>query len=242
MIDQRSAARRYGWYLGIIAGVFAALQVLISTTAALADAGNMLSAQQGLSDGTAVPQFLLGPLLPPVVAAYASMMLTGAIMLYLARKAGELATYVSGRRELGMVAGGWVALISAFIWIGLSMIVALRAHADGTITGLFTSNPVGRLQPVELVGLLVQEIAAALIGWGLGSLVGQLGAARASQTLARQPVRGASVQGSGQPPSPSRGGQPTDGLSPYSVWPPMAGAPTSPRQTYRDEDDPTALN
>jgi hypothetical protein len=245
-----SPARRYGWYLGIIAGVFAALQILISTTAALADAGNLISAQQGLSDGTAVPQFLIGPLLPPVVASYLGMMATGAVMLYLARTAGRLAAYVSGRRESGMIAGGWVALVSGLIWIVLSTMVVIRTHADGTATGLFTSNPTGPLQPVELIGLLAQEIAAGLIGWGLGSLAGQMGAADAPipSPVVRRPGRPASTTGDAPmwPPSlPPSTPQPSDPLSPYGAWPFPAGepsVPSVPRQAYRDGGGPVSMN
>jgi len=249
-MDQRSAVRRYGGYLGVLAGVFAALQVLISTTAALADAGNLTGAQLGLSSGTAAPQYLFDPLLPPVVASYLAMMVTGAIMLYLAHQAGWLAASVSGRREAGMSAGGRVAVVSGAIWIVLSVLVVLRTHADGTVTGLFTSNPAGPLQPVELPGLLIQELAAGLIGWGLGSLMGQMGAAGAARTAIppaapwRRPVD--SRQGpqygmdptSTWPTTPPSTPSPSNG-APYGAWP-EASAPTGPRQAYLDGGAPMA--
>jgi hypothetical protein len=242
-MDQRSAARRYGWFLGALAGVFAALQVLISTSAALADAGNLLGAQHGLSDGTADPQFLFGPLMPPVVATYLAMLLAGAIMLYLARQAGWLAAYVSGRREAGMSAGGLVALISGGIWVALSILVVFRVHADGTITGLFTSNPTGPLQPLELPGLLVQELAAVLIGWGLGSMMGQSGAANAPLSPAspgRRPGTDWLPQGGAVSSAwhmPPQNPEPPTGTVPYALWPPEVAAPTGPRQTRLEDGD-----
>ena len=248
-MDQRSVARRYGWYLGLLAGVFAALQVLISTTAALADAGNLLGAQRGLSNGTADPRFLLGPLMPPVVATYGAMLVSGAIMLYLARQAGWLAAYVSGRRDAGTIAGSWVALVSGGIWVVLSILVVLRVHADGSITGLFTSNPTGPLQLGELPGLLVQELAAGMIGWGLGSMMGQSGAANAPlspSSPGRRPGSEWSPHAGDAPPdwsapSPRWPETPTDTI-PYDPWPPQAGAPTGPRQGYYQGGDLASPN
>ncbi|MBF6591522.1 MAG: hypothetical protein IVW57_13480 [Ktedonobacterales bacterium] len=175
-MDLRSVARRYGWAFGGIAGIFALAQVFVSAAAALANWGTIGSAQRALANGTANPQFIFGPLVPTLVATYLAMILTGAIMLALCWRAGRFAAYVTGRIEAGMVAGGWVALVSGLIWIVLTIVVTLVAHADGTVTGLFTANPSGPLRPLELPGLLVQEFGAGLIGWGLGSLAGLRGA------------------------------------------------------------------
>jgi hypothetical protein len=241
-MDQRTAARHYGQAIGLAAGLFAALQVLISTTAARANWGNLDSAQRALADGTAVPQFLIGPLLPTLVATYLASILSGAIMVYLARRAGWLAAYVSGRREAGLVAGGWVALVSALIWIALSVVVVALTHADGSVTGLFTSNPTGPLRPLEIPGLLIQQLGAGLIGWGLGSLFGQMGGDRAPMPRA-MPLPPTSPLGSGWPLA--AGGPPRWPDQPPSSaghWPSPADFPASHLPPRSDGSDPASIN
>jgi hypothetical protein len=254
-MDQRAAARRYGWYLGAVAGGFAAVQLLVSIVAALANAGNILSAQRALENGTADPDFLVSPLLPTVVASYLGMIVTGAIMLYLARRAGQLAAYVSGRREAGVIAGGWVALISGLIWIVLSMVLILLVHADGTLTGILTSNPGGPLQPFELTGLLVQELGAGLIGWGLGSLLGQRGADSVPlpHAPAQRPSVGAPSATPWHPMEPMewqrppqtpavQPGWPASPAESPQAWPPVASHPITTPRSNGDDGDPASMN
>lgn len=239
-MDQHTAARHYGWSLGVAAGLFAALQVLVSTTAARANWGSLDSAQRGLADGTAVPQFLIGPLLPTLVATYLASILSGAIMLYLARRAGWLAAYVSGRREAGLVAGGWVALVSALIWIALSVVVVLLTHTDGSVTGLFTSNPTGPLRPFELPGLLLQQLGAGLIGWGLGSLMGQIGGARAPMPRAMPtPSIGSAWPPSASGPMPPWPSQPP---STAGLWSPPSGFVPPHRSSHGEGEDSASMN
>ncbi|HEX6543211.1 MAG TPA: hypothetical protein VF040_15755 [Ktedonobacterales bacterium] len=181
-MNNRPAVQSIGWNLGILSGLFAVLQVMISTSSARANIASIESMRLSLDrlqTGGGNPVPLVGSLLPVVLVTYTSIVVTGVVSLILSWYAGRLTAYVQGRRDGGAGAGFRVALLSGSIWIVFSVIVSLTLHADGTITGVLTSTRDGSSLPAQLTGLLVQEIVLAGIGLGLGAWAGYLGAGSA---------------------------------------------------------------
>jgi hypothetical protein len=179
-MSEHAAARHYGRLLGLLSGLFALLQVMISVTAVKSNALTIAGLQHAL-DSTAGgvptnPLNLLSDLVPVLVATYLSAAIVGAIMLGFAWYAGRLTALTIGRRAFGGAAGFWVALWSGGVWLALSIVATLVAHADGTLTGILTSTPDGSRLGVELILLLLQNGFAALCGLGLGALAGLIGA------------------------------------------------------------------
>ena len=181
-MNNRPAAQSIGWNLGILSGVFAALQVLISAATARANIATIESMRWSLSrlsTGGGNPFPLFGSLFGVMLVTYAAMVITGAISLWLCWYAGRLTAFVQGRRAGGAGAGFRVALLSGGIWIAFSIIISLLLRADGTITGVIASTADGSGLAGQLAGLLVQEIILAAIGLGLGAWAGHLGASSA---------------------------------------------------------------
>lgn len=176
-MNNRPAALSFGWNLGIISGLFAALQVLISASSArasLAAIESMRWALARVTTGGGNPVPLIGSLAPVVLVTYGSMIVTGAICLALCWYAGRLTAYVNGNRG-GAGAGFQVALLSGLIWIAFAIIISVLLHADGTITGVLASTRDGSSLGFQLSGLLTQQIIFAAIGLGLGAWAGALG-------------------------------------------------------------------
>ncbi|MGE5333077.1 MAG: hypothetical protein ACM3N4_00120 [Nitrososphaerota archaeon] len=229
-MNNRSAVQSFSWNLGILSGVFAALQVLISAATARANTSSISSMRWVLSrldSGGGNPYPLIGSLVTVVLVTYAAMVVTGAISLGLCWYAGRITAYVQGRREGGAGAGFRVALLSGTIWIAFSIVISLLLHADGTVTGVLASTPDGSALGVQLSGLLVQELVLGAIGLGLGAWAGHIGSGSAS--LPDEPSMPI-VQGTPQvavygayPAYPTYPGYPA-----YPAYPPVAGYPGYP--------------
>ena len=181
-MNNRPESQSIGWNLGILSGLFAALQVLISASAARANIATIESMRWALSradSGGGNPLPLIGPLVQVALIAYGAMIVTGAISLGLCWYAGRLTAYVNGRRTGGAGAGFRVALLSGIIWIVFGIIISLLMRADGTITGVVTSTHDGSALPLQLGGLLIQQLVFGAIGLGLGAWAGHIGASGA---------------------------------------------------------------
>jgi hypothetical protein len=189
MMNNRPEARSYGWNLGILSGVFAALQVLISASTARANISSIESMRWALSrlqTGGGNPLPLLRPLGSVVLVSYGSMVVTGVASLCLSWYAGRLTAYVHGRRTGGAGAGFRVALLSGLIWMAFTTIISFVLHSDGTITGVIASTPDGSASVPQLIGVLIQELILAAIGLGLGAWAGYIGSG--SAPLAKMPA------------------------------------------------------
>jgi len=189
-MSDRAIARYYGRNVGMIAGLFAFLQVLVSVSSARANLLLMRATQDVITNITnnivQTPLNLLSDLVPTLVATYTSMIITGVIMLGFAFYAGRITAEEIGRHS-GALSGFWVALISGAIWLVVSLLGAVILRADGTISGVLTSGADDRLVP-QLVWLLIQELPLALLGLGFGALAGLIGAATAKITPRPAPV------------------------------------------------------
>lgn len=215
-MNNRSEARSIGWNLGIVSGLFAALQVLISASAARANISTIESMRWSLArldSGGGNPLPLIGLLVPVMLIAYGSMIVTGAISLVLCWHAGRLTAYVNGRRGGGAGAGFRVALLSGIIWIVFAIIISLLLHADGTVSGVVASTHDGSALLAQLAGLLTQQLIFGAIGLGLGAWAGALGSNRAP--LPEMPATTA---------VPAYVLPATYGM--YPAYPPIAGYPT----------------
>jgi hypothetical protein len=183
-------ARYYGRNVGMIAGLFAFVQVLVSVSSARANILLMRATQDVVTNITnnivQTPLNLLSDLAPTLVATYTSMLVTGVIMLGFAFYAGRITAQEIGRHS-GALAGCWVALVSGAIWLVVSLLGAIILRADGTISGILTSGANDRLIP-QLVWLLIQEVPLALLGLGFGALAGLIGAATAKITPRSRPA------------------------------------------------------
>ncbi len=214
-MNNRPEARSIGWNLGIVSGLFAALQVLISASTARANISTIESMRWSLArleSGGGNPIPLIGLLVPVVLMTYGAMIVTGAICLVLCWYAGRLTAYVNGRRGGGAGAGFRVALLSGIIWIAFSIIISLLLHADGTITGVVASTHDGSALPAQLAGLLIQQLIFGAIGLGLGAWAGAIGSN--SAPLPEAPPTAA----------PAYALPATYGM--YPAYPPVAGYPT----------------
>ncbi len=238
-MNNRPAAQSIGWNLGILSGVFAALQVLISAATARANIATIESMRWSLarlSTGGGNPLPLLGSLAGVVVVTYAAMIVTGAISLGLSWYAGRLTAYVRGRREGGAGAGFRVALLSGSIWIVFSIIISLLLHADGTITGVIASTSDGSGLAGQLAGLLIQEIILAAIGLGLGAWAGHLGAGSASIEPESDALPAFAVTPASGPVYPAYPAYPA-----YPIYPggyPIAAPPPASQPTSQPTSQP----
>jgi len=255
---EHATAQHYGRLLGLLSGLFALLQVLVSVSSAKANALTMAGLQQAF-DNTAAgtptnPLNLLADLVPVLLITYLAAAIAGAVMMGFAWYAGRLTALTIGRRSFGGVAGFWVALWSGGIWLGLSVVATLITHADGTLTGILTSAPGTSRLGFELILLLVQNGLAALCGLGFGALAGFVGAKGAptpAYTAWRQPLppgyRYPLPQGS-QGPYAAQGPMPR-GPSVYppvqpgqiGPWPAPPGGPPSQDTRESLPDSPVPL-
>jgi hypothetical protein len=257
-MNNRLEAQSIGWNLGIVSGLFATMQVLISASAARANISTIESMRWSLArldSGGGNPVPLIGLLVPVVLITYGSMIVTGAICLVLCWHAGRLTAYVNGRRGGGAGAGFRVALLSGIIWIVFAIIISLLLHADGTITGVVASTHDGSALPAQLAGLLIQQLIFGAIGLGLGAWAGALGSNRApiaetppvaasayvlpaayGMYPAYPPIAGYPTYGGGYPVSPSPSPAPAPYASPQQLPQPKGTTPPSyppPPDYYR---------
>jgi hypothetical protein len=237
-MSEGAIARYYGRNLGMIAGLFAFLQVLVSVSSARANILLMRATQDVITNITnhivQTPLNLLADLVPTLVATYVAMVITGVIMLGFAFYAGRITAQEIGRRS-GALAGFWVALISGAIWLVVSVLGAVILRADGTITGILTSGADDRLVP-QVVWLLIQELPLALLGLGFGALAGLIGAQTASITPTPRSVS-ADAPFAPHPPTPAPfQPYPAQGPLPVSAPTTLPAYPPAPEfyQTLRD--------
>lgn len=221
-MSNHPATQSFGWNLGILSGLFAALQVLISASAARDNIYSIESIRWAfarLTTGGGNPVAMVDALAPVVLIAYGSMIVTGAISLALSYYAGRLTAYVNGRHTGGAGAGFRVALLSGAFWLVFTVLISLLLHGDGTITGIVASTPDGSALGPQLGGLLIQELLLAAIGLGLGAWAGYIGASRAPLADDAPPVPMAA-------PMAAYGGYNGYGMYPmYPVYPTAPGYP-----------------
>lgn len=171
--------REFSLILGMVSGFFSVAQVLVSVSAARANVAAIESLQRSLENfgsGGGNPLLLAGQLAPVLVITYGAMIVTGAIGLGFCWYAGRVTAYVNNTSARGAVVGLRVAFISAAIWILVSVLATVVTRADGTLTGLLTSLDTDASLAAQLIGLLAQEVLAALAGLALGAWAGYLGA------------------------------------------------------------------
>ncbi|HEX8731508.1 MAG TPA: hypothetical protein VF725_05550 [Ktedonobacterales bacterium] len=224
MVKRSNAPRAYGVRVGLVAGLFAIGQALLSAAAAHGSEAAVRSMQQALntltSGGIADPTLLIGPLVPMLLTTYLSMLGIGLLCVWFAAQAGRMAATAQGRRAGGAAAGMWTWLISSAIWIAASIILTVITNSDGTLTGVFTGTYTSRLLPQELVLLVGQEIIAALLCLGFCALAGAQGA-RNVALVAPDPFPVA---------APALAGYPPPGWRPYAPYPAPGYPPTWPPQ------------
>lgn len=212
MEKERNAPRVYGVWVGLVSGLFAIGQVLISVASAHGAEGGVRAMQQAIdtlrSGGIADPTLLIGPLIPMLVATYLSMLLAGLLCVWFAAQAGRMAAIAQGRRAGGAAAGMWVWLVSSAIWIVASIIATLITNSDGTLSGVFAGTYTPARLGLELLLLLAQEVVAALICLGFCALAGAQGA-RNAILVASTPFPVA---------PPAMVGYPSPGAYPYAPY------------------------
>lgn len=244
MSNEPATARYYGRLLGLLSGLIAVWQVLVSVSSALANQPAIAALQHSV-----VPPYVgtvpsnLGGVGTVLIVTYLSAFIGGIAMMGFAWYAGRLTALTLGRRAAGGQAGFWVACWSGGIWLVAALIAAALAHADGTLTGVVASSPGGPLNVAQLILLALENGIAALIGLGLGALAGMIGArsARVSPAAASYPPLppqyGAYPAGPGypgypaywQPPGPSAYAPPEPYPPPPERYGPengMSGEPT----------------
>jgi hypothetical protein len=256
---EHATAQHYGRLLGLLSGLFALLQVLVSVSSVKANALTVAGLQYAF-DNTAAgvptnPFNLLADLVPVLLTTYLAAAIAGVVMMGFAWYAGRLTALTIGRRSFGGVAGFWVALWSGGIWLGLSVVATLITHADGTLTGLLTSSPGTSRLGFELTLLLLQNGLAALCGLGLGALAGFIGAKGApvpAYTAWRLPLppsyRYPPPQGPYAPQAPQGpaaggpGAYPPDQPGQIGQWPAPPGGPPSQDTRESRPDNPVPLS
>ena len=193
MMSEGKTARGFGLPLGILAGIFALVQVFVSVFAAQASGPALRSLQHiligldGNGGGISNPLPLVGDLAGVVFITYTASVVTGIICLCLCWYAGRQTAFVLGRHAAGGRAGLLVMLVSSTIWIAASVAATLVTGADGTLSGIFTSAFAGGDRTTELVALLIQEVIAVLFGLGVASFAGKMGEWSA-QTVPTRPL------------------------------------------------------
>lgn len=176
--------RRLALWFGLVNGVFAVLQVAVSSWAALINQGVYVSFFYGVNGVGFNNDALTAWLLPIFTAAYGTCLLGFIASLVLCWHAGRAAAWATGRRGAGGEVGALVALYGSVIWIVASVAAVLIIHTDGTVAALAGVLTAPGKQPginpaTEIVVLLAQEIVAGLLAVGLGALAGRIGAAAA---------------------------------------------------------------
>jgi hypothetical protein len=183
--------------LGLMNGLFATLQVVVSSSGAVENSPALASVYYGTHGAGLDPTVIASWLAPLVIATYGSCLVAFAIGMGLCWYAGRLVA-LAGSPAAGTRAGLLTSLIGSVIWIGASVVGVLLAHADGSLSGLVVAaqgRPSSAGVGGELAGLLAQEIVAALITLGFGALAGSIGAS----SVPRQPPPPRQVSPGGPP-------------------------------------------
>ena len=220
-MNGQATARYYGRLLGMLSGLFALLQVLVSASSALANQRALDALQRSIAPpylGSIPTDF--DSVVSVLVVTYLSAAIAGTIMMGFAWYAGRITARSIGRRQFGARAGLWVAVWSGLIWLALALVATLLTHADGTLTGVLTSSRGTSKLAAQVILLTLENGLAALIGLGLGALAGLIGArtapvAPAAPRLPLSPPYGSYLAIPGYPVLPG-------------YWPPAAPPPRSP--------------
>ncbi len=237
-MSERNAPRVYGLRVGLVSGLFSIAQVAISVAAAHGSEAQLRAMQLALailsSGGIADPTVLIRPLVPMLAVTYLSMIGIGLLTLWFAAQAGRLAAIDQGRHAGGATAGMWVWLVSTLVWMVASVVATVVTNSDGTISGVFTGTFTSSLLPQELLYLLLQEIAAALVSLGFCAMAGARGARYAPMIAPNALPTGMTTPTGFPPPGmyphAPYGPYPMPGYPMYPAYPPQPGYPPQQAQ------------
>jgi|GEM_PF-1929361 type IV secretory pathway TrbD component len=192
--------RNYTRVLGLTAGMFSLLHVLIAGSAAVSARPAIITLQRSLIDyaqggGVSIDQ-LSDPLLRLFVVTYLSALISMLITLGFCWYAGRVAKENTGEARAAGRAGATVALISGVVWFIVGIPAILFIHADGTVSWLvatvgvilaapkapplsavYMTSPGGQFLLIQFAALLLQLIPCLLIVLGLGWVAGRIGGA-----------------------------------------------------------------
>lgn len=231
-MSEQNAPRAYGVRVGLVSGLFAIGQVLLSVAAARGSEAPLRAIQQTFDvlsgGGLADPTLLAPALLPMLLSTYLSILVGGLLTLWFAARAGRLTAIAQGRRAGGAAAGMWVWLVSTGIWLLASVVATVITNSDGTVSGVFFGTFSSATLSQELIFLLLQEIVAALVCLGFCALTGAQGARNAPVEHDQTPL--APWPGLPGYPQPGAYGYGPYGYAPYHapgypVYPPQPGQP-----------------
>jgi len=190
--NERRTAGYYGRLVGLVAGVFAIIQVLIAHAAVQGEQGAYDSYQLAISrfshsQPTDFTLFIPN-MLNILVVTYGAMLFCGFITVVLSWYAGRLTAQAIGRHARGAGAGTAVWWVSSLIWLVASVVGVLLTHTDGTIASMLAPLISWLLNNATAdtyflpwtVGLLVTQIVlASLFCWWVCALAGYMGASSA---------------------------------------------------------------
>ena len=232
--DRRTAAY-YGRMVGLVAGLFAVIQVLIAHAAVQGEQGAYDSYQLAInrfshSQPTDFTLFIPN-VLNILVVTYAAMLFCGFITVVLSWYAGRLAAQAIGRHARGAGVGTTVWWVSSLIWLVASVVGVFLTHTDGTIASMLAPLASWLLNNATsdtyflpwTIGLLVTQIVlASLFCWWVCAIAGYMGASSARLVAPANtylpPVPGmAPGMAAAMPGYP--GGYPGGYLAP-GAWPP----------------------
>jgi hypothetical protein len=237
MSEQRDAPRVYGMRIGLVSGLFAIAQVLVSVAAARGSEASLLAVQRTFAvltgGGLADPTTIAPALIPMLITTYLSLLVVGLLTVWFASRAGRLAAIAQGRHAGGASAGMWVWLTTTGIWLLASIVATVITNSDGTISGVFFGTFSSAYLPQQLIFLLLQEVVAALVCLGFCAIAGAYGARNAPvSAVAQAPLRApAWYPYAPYPPYPPQGAYP---YAPY----PTPGAPVSPAPSAHPGQQP----
>jgi hypothetical protein len=217
---EAKAVRRNGLIFGLLNGLFATLQVALSSSAALENHAAISSLYYGFKNQALDPSVALAWLTPILASAYGSCLVAFGFGMWLCWQAGRATALAAGRDVGGASAGMLTSLIGSGVWIAASVAAALVLRTDGTVSGLLATTPDRSAANLgaELAGLLTQEVVGGLVGLGFGAVAGRIGAgsvrfpSRAAPPATFGPLYAATIP---LPPS----GYPAPGM-PMPLYPP----------------------
>ena len=237
MSEQRDAPRVYGVRVGLVSGLFAIAQVLVSVAAAHGSEAALRAIQHTFTiltaGGLVDPTTVAPALIPMLLSTYLAMLLAGLVTVWFASRAGRLAAIAQGRHAGGASAGMWVWLTSTGVWLLASIIATVITHSDGTISGVFVGTFSSAYLPQQLIFLLLQEIVAALFCLGFCAAAGAQGARNAPVSppnVALTPLHAPAW-------SPQQAPQGAYPYAPYGPYP-MPGYPPYPPQQGQPGQQP----
>ena len=172
------AVRRYGLIFGLLNGLFATLQVALSSSAALENHSAISSLYYGFKNQALDPSVAVAWLAPILVSAYGSCLVAFGFGMWLCWQAGRATALAAGRDAGGASAGMLTSLIGSGVWIAASVAAVLVLRTDGTASGILATTPDRSAANLggELAGLLTQEVVGGLVALGFGAVAGRIGA------------------------------------------------------------------